>query len=286
MGVDIQTFQPRPTDDAQALELVSECRSRLGGEWTLVSASIKLTKSIFEADYNGLRVIGKASTSKRSKAAYEHLQQLYPAGMKPPSKFTVPKPIAWFDDLGLLVLEKAPGASILEILQEPPSAIEPAIRAAQWLHTLNGLRIDAHEALFDVAVAERRSQELAERISDQNFSEITSAVISTLRTRPSTMVPTHGDYHPMNLYVAPERVTAIDLDTFALRDPESDIGYFLAQTANFGLRMFDSFDSTQLVRERFRASFPKADERRVSAHFAWAFNAHGRGVRGRRDVPA
>lgn len=270
MGVDAQAFQPAPTDDAQALELIGECRSRLGGEWTLVSAFSKLTKTIFEADYNGLRVIGKASTSKRSKAAYEHMGQLCSAGMRPPSEHTVPQPIAWFDDLGLLVLEKAPGKSVFESLRDTPSAIEPALRAASWLHTLNGLRTDAREGLFDAAVAERRSTELAECLDDKHVLEITSDISSVLQTRPSVVALTHGDYHPMNLYVASERVTAIDLDTVALRDPESDIGYFLAQTGNFGLQMFGSFEATQPLRERFRRCFPEADERRVSAHFALA----------------
>ena len=38
----------------------------------------------------------------------------------------------------------------------------------------------------------------------------------------------------MNVFVSRERVTAIDLDTLALREREMDIAYFLAQTAIFG----------------------------------------------------
>jgi aminoglycoside phosphotransferase len=270
MAVDIETFEPKPADDARALELIAECRSRLGGEWALISASTKLTKTIFEADFSGRRVIGKASTSKKSKAAYEHMRELFSAGMKSPSEFTVPEPIAWFEDLGLLVLEKAPGASVLESMQHRESAIKPALRAAEWLHALNASHAHLEERLFDADAANRQAVELAECIEDARILEIASGATGVLKTRPNVIVATHGDYHPMNVYVAPQRVTAIDLDTTALRDPETDIGYFLAQTANFGLQMFDSFEATRELRDRFRSCFPQADERRVVAHIAWA----------------
>jgi hypothetical protein len=169
----------------------------------------------------------------------------------------------------LLVLEKAPGISVLEAMQHEAGAAEHVRRAATWLTVLHDLPVEAKQDRFDSAAAETRASELLECVDDPRIERTASDAIRILAAEPLSLVPSHGDYHPMNIYVAPHRVTAIDLDTLAARDPEADIGYFLAQTANFGLMMFDRIDATQDLRQSFVSCFPGMDNRRVSAHIAW-----------------
>ncbi|HYP06558.1 MAG TPA: phosphotransferase [Bryobacteraceae bacterium] len=270
MAVDIQALKTPPPDDTRAEELIAECRSRLGGKWRLLSASVKLSKAIFEAEYDGRRVIGKVSGSKRAQTAFGSLQVLRDAGLRPPSEFVVPEPIAWFDDLKLLVLEKAPGVAVTSSLQDGMDTEAYVRRAAEWLQCLQALELSLPEDHFNAEAAEKRATELINAVGGGIVEETARGVIDILRVTPSTLVPSHGDFHPMNVFVSPQRVTVIDLDTVALREPEADVGYFLAQTANFGLLIFDTLDVTRELRALFLGAFPDLDRKRLCAHVAGA----------------
>lgn len=270
MAVDIQALKAPPPEDKRAEELLALCRSQLSGDWRLVSASVKLSKAIFEADYEGRRVIGKVSGSRRAQTAFGSLNALWSAGMRPPSEFTVPEPIAWFEDRKLLVLEKAPGESIMDCLERGRDAEVYVRQAAKWLECLQNLGLSLREEHFNVEAAETRAAELVAAIDDPRIGPAAESVIERLKERSLAVVPSHGDFHPMNIYVAPDRITAIDLDTVALREKEADIGYFVAQLANFGLLMFDSLAETRRLREVFLNSFSGVDERRLYAHIAGA----------------
>jgi aminoglycoside phosphotransferase len=270
MGVDVGALKAAPPDDRRAEELIAECRSRVGGEWKLLSSSVKLSKSIFEAEYNGRRVIGKVSGSKRAQTAFGSLTKLRDAGMRPPREFTVPEPIVWIEDRKLLVLEKAPGESLLDVLKQGTSASGHARHAAELLLFLHSLAVHAPRDAFNVAAAQQRATELKSALDDGRVAPTAEEAIAILGSEPARVVLSHGDYHPMNVYVAPGRVTAIDLDTVALRDQEADVGYFVAQAANFGLLISDSLNCTREMRETFLAMFPALDKRRLSAHIAWA----------------
>ena len=271
MAVDVQALKAAPPDDTRAEELLEVCRSRIGGEWKLLSSSVKLSKAIFEAEHNGRLVIGKVSGSKRAQTAFGSLTILREAGLRPPSEFTVPEPIAWFEDHKLLVLEKAPGESVVDVLQRGGEATEYVRRAADLLicmQSLSSENVAVNE--FKVEAARKRAAELANAIDDARIVPMANAAIDVLAEKPARVVLSHGDYHPMNIYVAPGRVTAIDLDTVARREPEADVAYFVAQTANFGLLMFDRLAFTLELRDTFLTRFAALDNRRLAAHIAWA----------------
>lgn len=270
MAVELDPLKPASRRDDRSSELIAECRKALGGHWKLISSSTKLRKAIFEAEYNGRRVIGKVSRSKRSQTAFGSMEKLREAGMRPPSNFTVPEPVAWLPDLGLLVQEKAPGESILETMRKGRHAVDPSVQgAAAWLQCLAQLDVSAREDPLQPAVVEQRAEELAAAIDDPRIPGLALSAIRVIGTAQSRLIPSHGDFHPMNIYVTSDRVTAIDLDTFALRECEFDIAYFLAQTANLGLLTFDSFDATRQMRSRFLDEFPGVNHLRVAAYMSW-----------------
>ena len=74
----------------------------------------------------------------------------------------------------------------------------------------------------------------------------------------------------MNIFVSAERVTAIDLDTFALRGREVDVAYFLAQTAIFGIHLHESFAATHDLRTEFVRECGDLNQEQVVAYMAWA----------------
>ena len=81
----------------------------------------------------------------------------------------------------------------------------------------------------------------------------------------------------MNIFIARnERVTGIDIDKLAAREPESDVAWFLMQTAAFGYFEKHSFESTREARSLFIESYEAAAQkrlrvRRTALYMAMAF---------------
>lgn len=244
-------------------------REQLGGEWTEISSRTKLRKILFEAEFNGRRVIGKVSGSARARTAFDSLTILWTAGLCPPARHTVVEPIAWFPERNLLIQEKAPGMSVLDAMQRQQNESAAVKNAAEWLKALWELDVDAKAEGFASQDAEDRASALAEATGDRRAQTIGRLAIETLGQGAGKPVGSHGDFHPMNLYVAEERVTAIDVDTFAKREKEADAAYFLAQSANLGLHMFGSFRETAVLRESFLRECGPLNLERVAAFMAW-----------------
>src|SRR5712691_7744891 len=64
-----------------------------------------------------LRYIVKMHRRGDTLGSFEALSRLWEAGFHPPSPYTVPRPVAYIADQGLLVQEKAPGERLLDILR-------------------------------------------------------------------------------------------------------------------------------------------------------------------------
>ncbi|HYI92979.1 MAG TPA: phosphotransferase, partial [Bryobacteraceae bacterium] len=250
-------------------ELIDVVTERVGGDWNVIRSVMKLRKVLFEAEWNGRRVIGKVSKSDRAKTAYESFRAVWGCGLRPPARYTVVEPIAWIPERSLLLLEKAPGISFLDAMQTSTQAEAAARHAAVWLKAMWECDAPGPEKLFDPAAAVERAETLSLALGSALPNDLTKMIIDILAKRPTSMRPSHGDFHPMNLFVSDDRVTAIDLDTFAWQEREADIGYCLAQTANFGLMLFDSFADTEHLRSAFLEECGPVEIERVAAHMAW-----------------
>lgn len=191
-------------------------------------------------------------------------QALRAAGMRPPARTTVPAVAAYLPEERLLLMEHAPGRSWLERLVDRCGDKGPAIaaadachRAAEWLLALHGLADRAPDGaarrLLRVLGSQPiagsaggvghevagRCRELADRLPalalrfapwpQRLGPELVAAGPASEATSPR---PSHGDFHPGNLLLSagPEaRVTAVDLDGAALREPAFDTGSAVAQ---------------------------------------------------------
>jgi thiamine kinase-like enzyme len=273
MAVNLRASDPASSAGKPAREsaaaLLQAAREQLGGEWKMVSSRLKMRKTLFEADYNGRCVIGKMSRSRNAQTAFASLRKLWDAGMRPPSRYTVTEPLAWIAEHSLLVQERAPGVSMLDVLERREDIVAHARDAAAWLRCLWSLRVEADIVHFEADDVARRAAALSRAISDERIEEMARRVADVLSTAPAEHVPSHGDFHPLNVFVSPDRVTAIDLDTFACRERELDVAYFLAQLANFGLQVHGTFAGTQAARDAFLEACGPVNEPRVAAHMAW-----------------
>jgi aminoglycoside phosphotransferase (APT) family kinase protein len=276
MNVDLHASDPKTAVGPAVEDIIAAARHQLelGSEceWDLVTWRRKLGKMLFEveqhSDGTSERIIGKVSRSTRSRQTFEFLEKLWNAGMRPPSKHMVPRPVAYLRDLDLLLQGKAPGEQLASLIQaRSDAATGGASQAAAWLARLHSLDVAADQETIKPASIERWIEELSAELPKQ-AARIRRACdsLSPLLSGSDATVPSHGDYHPLNIFLADDRVTVIDLDTFGHRERAADVAYFMAQTAIMGYLAHGNFHSTRQV----RAAFLQAYEAESGVHVSQA----------------
>ncbi|MBI4499375.1 MAG: phosphotransferase [Chloroflexi bacterium] len=274
---------------AQAAEFADG--SLILDDCTVLGATKKLRKLIVEYRLRAhhaaqtdaveeLPVIGKAYARDRGAYAYAVMAALHARGFSADRGCAVPRPLAYLPEWRVLLQGKALGVQLSSLLYHPDRGPAGAGQAARWLARLHqsalpeelAPRAEPRDGLEDygrdLAAAypgQRRSvQDLLTRLTD-------------LLGEPSreTLVPTHGDYHPKNIFLDGPTVTVIDFDTFALGEPARDLGYFLAQCAIMAYHKRGSFAPAlapiQAFLEGYRAAGLDPDLRRAARYVARAF---------------
>ncbi len=210
------------------------------------------------------RCIGKAYSSERGRRIYEAQSRLWQAGFRPPSSFTVVQPVAYVEELGLFLQEKAPGYTLADILFDDAPPLKHAVSGAVgWLAALHSSNVAAPWRLDTIRTAtETQAGRLASFLPDQarRIERIARQALEKLEpSRLSPLVPAHGDFHPKNIYIAASgRVTAIDLDTFGLQERAADAGYLLAQTSIIGYFRTGSLDAAYGACNRLLRAYEEA----------------------------
>jgi aminoglycoside phosphotransferase (APT) family kinase protein len=247
-------------------EVFGWARHRLGPaarSWRLISARRKLGRTLFEIEEETpsgpRRLIGKLGHPEREATLYRTLAALRDAGFRPPAKFTVPEPVAYLAERGFVLQEKAPGNSAGGAVAAGGEAAEStAMDCARWLARLHGCPVAAKQDTIDEQAVSHWALELqaVEPSEARRIEKIIQAVLHRSVERIIKILPSHGDFHPGNIFIAgSERVTGIDIDKFAHREPEADIGWFLMQTAAFGFFERGSFECTAAARRAFLDSY-------------------------------
>ncbi len=276
----------RPPKDIK--EIIEWARDQIGLDgdrpWQLISARVKLGRTLFEIEEDTpegpQRLIGKLGREERAEVLHSALVRLREAGFKPPERMTVPKPFAYLPERGLVLQEKVPGTQAMNlILQSRGRGCFTAGDCARWLCALHSSDVQGNPTSIDGSAVSQWGVELSEAHPPASplLAKITAAIGNELEQPMGETVPSHGDYHPMNIFVAgSNRVTAIDLDKFANREPESDIGWFLMQTAAFGFFSTGNFESTREPRRAFVRCYEaemgrEINVRRAALYMAMAF---------------
>ena len=276
----------RPPEDID--EVFTWARNQLGRaarSWRLITARRKLGRTLFEIEEetaSGRRgLIGKLGHPEREATLYHTLIAVRDAGFRPPAKFTVPEPVAFIPERGFVLQEKAPGNSSWELLAGGGGAEQSAaMNCAEWLARLHRCPVTAKQDNIENEAVLRWASGLqsAEPREAPRIKKITQAVLHrTAEPEPIRMLPSHGDFHPGNIFVAgSERVTGIDIDKFAHREPEADIGWFLMQTAAFGFFEKGTFQWTAAARRAFLDGYElhahvPINARRAALYMALAF---------------
>jgi hypothetical protein len=178
-------------------------------------------------------VVVKVYGSDRGAHALETLQALWDGGFRPPHAARVPRPLGYSPLRGALVQAAAPGRPWADALAgDEPSLRDASTRAADWLLSLerSSLQAPPRDPAETAASVRRFASELTARFGEQ------AGPVAVLADRVAARLgdaapaaPSHGDYHPKNVFVAPDATTVIDFDTFGRREPGYDAGYAIGQ---------------------------------------------------------
>lgn len=195
-------------------------------------------RAVAEYDFGGsVRAFAKAYPDHaEGRTVHGIHNELCKNGFGPTSANCVPEPFGYLDTHGVLVLQPAPGERLGAMLSRDWSAfVEGVVRSARWLGALHtsplelGPREEASDGFSRLA---RRAEKAISVRPD--LEEIVTQALDELAGRhgsaagSSDPVQTHGRYHAAHVFVAPESITAVDVDRAALADPAKDVGEFVA----------------------------------------------------------
>ncbi|MGH9001283.1 MAG: phosphotransferase family protein [Acidimicrobiia bacterium] len=193
-------------------------------------------------------LIGKADYRHGGASTFAFMQRLREAGLRSDGEWAIPEPIAYLDDLALLVQTEAPGRCLYEWLVTPRSPLDPARDAGRWLGHLHGTELATGDGALPSGFESRKlggyCTELGEVLPGQaeRIESITGATLAALAPLEGEgLVPTHGDYQPKNIYVDGSKVTVIDWDRGALGLPARDVGHFVGQCLTMSYSKTGSF---------------------------------------------
>jgi hypothetical protein len=182
---------------------------------------------------NVVEVLVKLYGSDRGRRAHDALATMWRAGFHAPSRFRVPRPYGYTPELGALVQARVGGTLWADFLgRDPADARRAACAAADWLRTLqgSGVAAEARPAEEGVAAARYFVRNLGAAYpgSRSRLAALLERVTSGLEAATQRLVPSHGDFHPKNVFLGRKATTVIDFDTFAAREAAWDVGYAIA----------------------------------------------------------
>lgn len=185
-------------------------------------------------------VLGKSYADDRGAVAFRLMRHLWRNGLGAGSRHTIARPIAYLEPWRFLLMSRAPGTTLAAHLQDPHHASRPAAEAAAWLARLHGVPLPDPPPVGDPAReagAGRFIRELmaavppqGDRIAALGRQIADEGAVPSSHAPPSSRaVLLHGDFHPRNVFIDGDRVTAIDFDQCTTGDPARDVAYLIAQ---------------------------------------------------------
>jgi Phosphotransferase enzyme family len=212
----------------------------------------------------GEPVIGKLYSSNRGKIAFGNMLELWNSTFG--RRGTMPRPIEYLDDPGVLIMEYLPGRPLIELGKMEPEILKNAMALLADLHASDAKPVQKRAVREIVRSLKRKGRNL--RNSAPEFSDMFDEIVELLERfthRDFSLVPGHGDFSPRNILVDGNHLALIDWDRFQWADPARDVVYIgvwcwtwllregqdpewsvMNQTAD----MYDQLRPEALIRER------------------------------------
>ncbi len=212
-------------------------------------------------DFNDSTIYAKAYTDALGAHSYNALHSLWTDGFGPAAHMRVPEPLGFLPDQNFLLMRRAEGTTLTELLfaENPAFDVFKAARsAAQWLAQLHASEMPFIEV-----------EPPCERIKLFKLSDMMAKAaaaypeqlplliellqkIRTLAPRESEtmLTPTHGQYTPANVFLHDDHASVIDLDRICLSDPAKDVAMFIHRVRSLLFKDANNSDKAEhIVRE-------------------------------------
>jgi hypothetical protein len=188
--------------------------------------------------HNVVELVGKQDTTRAiGKAAkeFEAMRLLWQAGFGQDNRFRIPQPLHHFEDLNLIIQERARGSKLRTFLGEGSDAsINHARMTGLWLAKLHNMPVapsrvcgyEAEKASLRMFVEALRTDQPQLQFELQQFAAEAEQRFDSFREVHATHV--HGDFHPDHIYVGNNFITVIDFERFCIGDPARDLGSFVS----------------------------------------------------------
>ena len=202
---------------------------------------------------NIVELVGKQDTTRAiGKAAkeFQAMRLLWGAGFGQDDSFRIPEPLHHFEDLNLIIQEKARGAKLRTFLGEGSLAsFHHARMTGTWLAKLHNMPVipprvcgynDERASLRMFVEALKSDQP---QLNDELRRYAASVEQDFDRFQDVRATHVHGDFHPDHIYVGNHTVTVIDFERFCIGDPARDLGSFVAHMHTTAHSIGKSVDS-------------------------------------------
>ncbi|HEY6170077.1 MAG TPA: aminoglycoside phosphotransferase family protein [Verrucomicrobiae bacterium] len=186
----------------------------------------------------------------------------------------IPQPLACFPEVGLLVMERLEGEPLAALSKPGKELFDESIRLLAELHASDA-KSDKERSARGVVRSARRKAARVAALMPQHVAAMQRAVdlLEVGRVGDSELVPSHGDFSPRNILVAPGRLALIDFDRFQMADPCRDLAYLGTSDWADALRRGRRADEGLLkraVKVYEAASGKRVSKRRLNFHIAAA----------------
>ncbi|MBZ5641256.1 MAG: aminoglycoside phosphotransferase family protein [Acidobacteriia bacterium] len=231
---------------------------------------------------NVVELVGKQDTTRAvGKAAkeFEAMRLLWGAGFGQDHQFRIPQPLHHFEDLRMIIQEKARGTKLRSFLGDGNDiSFNHARMTGQWLAKLHNMPLESlRECAYEAEKASLRTFVDALKNDQPQLESELRQYAAAIEQRfdlfqgvAATHV--HGDFHPDHVYVANNFVTVIDFERFCIGDPARDLGSFVGhmRTTAYSLEKSIEFADREIdaFLESYFGAMPEALGNAISARVA------------------
>ena len=219
-----------------------------------------------------------------AEQTYQTLRELWDKAGASRAGFAVARPVAYLSGFCTLLQEEVPGTSFRNAFiqmkreakteEEVLSEVRRVARALAALHLSDAFTPRRRYLRDEVARLQGAANLLQSAYPHlrPEVEEVVGAVVDGLEEVPP--VPIHGDFKPNAILVAGDRLTLLDLDTFAGGDPLLDVANFLTNLGEVYPRFSLPHERTRAVAraftEEYFAHVPESWRAGLSLHYAMA----------------
>lgn len=229
----------------------------------------------------GAPVFAKLFPFEDGPEVYAKLRALRSAGLGAGSRYQAVEPLVWHGEEKVLLCKGAPGQPLSQLFGGDNKALaEGSARAGTWLARLHGadVRVGAPVSLLVTgeltSLAKRLAKVSADRPGyvDEALGMLERLDALSRDTVDGIQAQSHGQYRPIHVFLADDKVTVIDLDRSAPADPARDVAEFLHRLRQGVHSATGDISQADVPSAAFLAAYREAAETDVlvNLRFHWA----------------